>query len=391
MKKLGILLVFILLPWQGAQAASLEVAGWIPWWQDTMGVESAEDNIRKLDIIYPFAFEVQPDGTLKDRADLDEKKWRDLFKQADKRRVDVLPTVMWFDGDQIHAVLSDKKKRQAHIEEIVDMVEEGDFDGVNIDYEGKLSDTIDYFSDFLEELEDELGRKDLSCTIEARTPPGMIYKEGEIPNPIRYANDYKAMNKYCDWVEIMAYDQQRAILTLNKNRQGEPYNPVADTEWVEEVIKLALEDIDEDKIMLGVPTYGRQWDLVVAPEWYKSYTRVSALNMPDAEELADDYDKEPGRNAAGELSYTYFHKDTIWGILDKYIDTPKGTRQGFEAAAKALLFANASGMEIPVRLVWYSDAGAIEEKVELAEKYDLKGIAIFKIDGEEDPDIWDLF
>ena len=383
------LLVIVIFPLQ-VGAASLEVAGWLPWWQDEEGIASAEDNLRDLDILYPFAFEVQSDGSLKDRAGLEDKDWTSLKRKADKRRVDVLPTVMWFDGAEMHRVLSSDKLRENHIEEIVEMVEDGDYDGVNIDYEGKLADTIDYFSEFLKELEDELGRHDLSCTIEARTPPKMIYRPGEVPDKIRYANDYKAMNKYCDWVEIMAYDQQRAILSLNKERQGEPYIPVADTDWVESVIELALEDIDEDKILLGVPTYGRQWTLTVEPEWYKSYDNVGALNMPDAEELADENDVKPGRNAAGELSYTFFPKDSKFKILDA-LPTPKGTRKGFEAAAKALLFADLTGMTVKVNVVWYSDADAIEEKLELAEEYDLKGLAVFKIDGEEDEEIWDLF
>lgn len=387
---LGIFVALAVLIPQVASAARLDVGGWIPWWQAEEGIESADDNLRELDIIYPFVYEVDDDGKLVPKADLDDDEWEDLIDDAQDRRVDVLPTIAWFDGAAIHRVLSDDDLREAHIEEIVEMVEDGDFDGVNIDYEQKLSITIDYFSEFLEELEDELGRKDLSCTIEARTPPEMVYRKGEVPDEIDYANDYEEMDRHCDWVEIMAYDQQRAILSLNNERQGEPYIPVADTEWVESVIELALEDIDEDKIMLGVPTYGRQWTLTVEPDWYKEYKSVGAINLPDAEELADDYDVKPGRNAAGEVSYTYFPEDSIFKILNS-LPTPEGTREGFEAAAKALLFANVTGMTVPVNVVWYSDAQAIEEKVELAEKYDLKGIAIFKVDGEEDEDIWDLF
>lgn len=382
------LVLAFLVPAAADARTSLEVAGWIPYWSDTDGVASAKKHIRDLDTIHPFAFEVQNDGTLKDRADLDESKWKKLFKTAKKRRVDIVPTVTWFNAAEIHAVLSDKKKRRAHIDAIVEMVDEGRYDGVDIDYEGKWAQTKEYFSLFLKELEDELGRDMLTCTVEARTPPESLYRD--VPDDIQYANDYRAINRYCDRVEIMAYDQQRADLTLNSEKRGEPYNPVADADWVEKVIKLALKDIDEDKIMLGVPTYGREWTITVEPEWYKSYERISARNMPRALEIADEYDIKPGRNKAGELSFTYFPESSIWNLLN-VLPAPKGTTKGNEAAAKALLFANATGRTVTVNYVTMSDADAIEEKMDLAEKYDLRGIAIFKIDGDEDEEIWDLF
>ncbi len=385
---IAMLWLFLALAPAVAHGASNQVAVWIPWWAEEAGAEDAAAQIRDLDVIYPFVFEVEADGSLRNMVDFKDDHWEDLFDKADDRRVDVVPTVMWFAGSEIHEVLSDRRKRENHVEEIVDMVRKNRFDGVNIDYESKLAETIDYFSLFLKELEDELGRRDLTCTIEARMPP-----ESRWINPpavIEYANDYKEMNRHCDWVEIMAYDQQRADVKLNNERRGVPYSPVADIDWVEKVVDLALEDIDEDKIMLGIPTYGRAWDVTVASEWYRDYNLVTSLNPKRIIELSKKYDSLIGRTAGGEAVITYFPEDSPWRLLNQ-LPAPTGTPKGYEAAAKALLVATYADIEIPVRFVSWSDAQAIEDKLDLADKYDLRGVAIFKVDGEEDKNMWDLF
>jgi len=341
-----------------------------------------------LDTIYPFVFEVQSDGTLKNRVNFRDSHWKSLFSKAKSKRVDVIPTLAWFDGEAIDKVLSDKTARKKHIDEIVSMVKKNRFAGVNIDYEQKKSATIDNFSLFLQELNKALGSKDLTCTIEARTPADSLWKE--VPADIKYANDYEAMNEYCDGVEIMAYDQQRADLKLNDERKGVPYMPVADNKWVEKVVDLALEDFDNDKVMLGVATYGRAWDVAVAPDWYRDYTKVATLNNPRIVELSDKYKSPIGRTAGGEAVITYFPEDSVWKIFNQ-LPTPKGTPKGFEAAAKALQVATMAKVEIPVRMITWSDAQAVKEKLDIVKKYKLKGTAVFKVDGEEDPKIWDLF
>jgi hypothetical protein len=86
---------------------------------------------------------------------------------------------------------------------------------------------------------------------------------------------------------------------------------------------------------------------------------------------------------------SYFPEDSPWKIFNQ-LPTPKDTPKGYEAAAKALLVATIADIELPVRFVTWSDAKAIEDKFELIEKYNLRGTAIFKVDGEEDQALWKL-
>jgi spore germination protein len=368
-----------------AESDDLQVAGWIPYWRDSEGIKDAKKHIRAIDIVHPFAFTVTTKGELRDQAGLDEKEWKNFVAFAHKNNTLVVPTVMWAEGQHIHEVLSTPSLRKAHIEGIVEMVNDGKYDGVDIDYESKKSETIDYFSRFLEELKEALGEKLLTCTIEARTPPESLYKE--VPATINYANDYTEIAKHCDRVEIMAYDQQRADIKLNAEKAGEPYMPVSDVDWVEKVVKLALKDIPNEKIVLGISSYGHHYAVTVAPNWYRDYRKIGALNVPDILDIAKEYKVKPSRNKSGEMSFTYLPKSSKVKLTNS-LKIPKNTPKGNLISARALLHADKTGEEVTFNMAWYGDAESMKQKIDLAKKYDLLGVAFFKIDGEEDQKVW---
>jgi spore germination protein YaaH len=383
------------------ESKELQVSGWIPFWQPARGAQDAEAHLDSLDILHPFGYDVKTDGTLSDLAKMnrrgpdsaDKTAWQSLFKAARKKGVAIIPTVMWSNGAAMEKILSDKSARTKHIKAIVDMVKKERVDGVNIDYEGKTVATKDAFSAFLKELKKALGKdKIMSCAIEPRTPLDSLFRTPHAP--LQYSNDFKKIGKYCDEVQVMAYDQGRADVILNDANSGSPYLPVADKEWVRKVAELAMKDIPKKKIMLGVATYGREYIVTVSPNWFKDYKRVQSLNPPYATSTAPFYGITPVRNKAGELSYSYLpvngtaERNALIAALPG-LSAPAGTTSAEMVAQKALSYANATGKTTTFNLIWWSDAQAIKEKADLARELGLKGVAIFKIDGEEDPLIWD--
>ncbi len=163
--------------------------------------------------------------------------------------------------------------------------------------------------------------------------------------------------------------------------------PLADKDWVEKVVVLALKDIPKEKLVLGIPSYGHHYTVTVAPEWYKDYTRIGALNVPDMLDVAKEYKVTPSRNKAGEMSFSYIPKSSDL-VLSKNLKIPKNTPKGNIVAARALAYANKTGETVQFRIGWYSDAEAMKDKIDIAKKYELYGVSLFKIDGEEDQKVW---
>jgi len=370
-KKVLTFLLLTAVAWPGAAFAAktgeqFEISGWIPYWRAERGIADILPRLDTFTEVNPFVYTVRLNGALYLNSPLDSEPWTMLRAKAREMKVRYIPSVIWANPDAMDDVLRDDAKRAEHVRGIVREVYARGFDGIDIDYEAKYARTRPYFSLFLKELYEAMGYdKWVMCTIEARTPLDSRYSTLEsIPKDIEYANDFAEINKYCDRVRIMTYDQGRIDLKLN-DANADPYVPVADSAWVEKVIRLAALEINSDKLVIGVPTYGYEYDMFEALDGSGdiNYSQLWSFNPKYALDVAQKLGIEPTRNSAGEMFLIYPASKSI----DSVIPLPFATR-----------------------VMSWSDAESIRRKSELAGKLGVRGIAVFKIDDGQDQGLWSV-
>jgi spore germination protein YaaH len=369
--------------------STLEVSGWLPYWRVASSTADTAKNLQYVTTVHPFGYFVQKDGTVANTARLNEEPWTEFLADARAKKVRIIPSIVWHDGTAIHAILSDPVKRAQLENDIVTIATVNNWDGIDLDFEGKLAETKDYFSLFLKELYTKMGKKWVYCTIEPRTP--LVDRFENPPKTIEYANDYVEINKYCDRVQIMAYDQGNVDINLARAAAG-PYVPVADIRWVEKVMREAMKTIAPKKLVIGIPTYG--YEYAVTPlQGSFSYSRLWAFNQKYAVDAAAQLGQTPVRAASGEFQLLYIPSmlTANQAATSKEVTTSATSAQNLGVPATAFSNAiTAPALRPAFNIMVWNDSVAVKQKIDLARKLGLKGVAIFKFDGGQDPKIWSV-
>ena len=99
----------------------------------------------------------------------------------------------------------------------------------------------------------------------------------------------------------MAYDQQSIDLKLNAQyaSSSQLYAPVADPTWVEKTIVLAAKSISKKKLMIGIPTYGYEYDVTAYAGKEYLYDLLWSFNPGYATPIAAQYNVTPYRTPWG--------------------------------------------------------------------------------------------
>jgi hypothetical protein len=137
-----------------------------------------------------------------------------------------------------HFVLAEgSRERKELIQDLIAAAR--NFQGLQIDFENVPPRDAGPFHSFLRELRAGLGNKTLTAAIPARTKPAAsdVY-------------DYEKIKPLVDRVLVMAYDEHWS---------GSKPGPIASMEWCRRVAAHALKTIGPEKLIMGIPFYGRAW------------------------------------------------------------------------------------------------------------------------------------
>ncbi|RKX45938.1 MAG: hypothetical protein DRP64_03990 [Verrucomicrobia bacterium] len=136
------------------------------------------------------------------------------------------------------------------------------FDGVQIDFESIGKDDGTAYLNFLVAIKKALPKEKLfSVAVMAR------WAGHKQKNPTD-AFDYPFIGMIADRVVVMAYDEHY--------RGGGP-GPVASLPWCKKIYTYALKTIDPDKLVMGIPLYGRGWQTPSLARAYKNSEVVDEL------------------------------------------------------------------------------------------------------------------
>lgn len=178
------------------------------------------------------------------------------------------------------------------------------FDGLQIDFELVPKRDVDTFYSFIKELRERLPHKLFSIALPARirTLENDVY-------------DYKRLSQWVDKVFVMAYDEH-----WSSSKPG----PVASIEWCNMIVKHSLETIGRDKLVMGLPFYGRTWDDVSMDRafYFSGIQRIMRENEVTSDQITREDHIPTFSYTIPEVTVTGYYDDihSLTLRLDNYFD-----------------------------------------------------------------------
>lgn len=173
-----------------------------------------------------------------------------------------------FNNRLIHSVVNSEEYTAALIENLLAVMEEKGYRGVDIDFEYILAEDRDAFTEFVRQVAEVMRRNGYHTSV-ALAPKTSSEQQGLLYE----GKDYRALGEIADHVLLMTYEW------------GYTYGPpmaVAPINQVRRVVEYAVTQIAPKKIDLGIPNYGYDWPL----PYERGVTKATTINNVQAVRIA---------------------------------------------------------------------------------------------------------
>ncbi|MFV0520145.1 MAG: glycosyl hydrolase family 18 protein [Lachnospirales bacterium] len=225
-------------------------------------------------------------------------------------------------------ILRSPEYRENTIKQILAFCTLYKLDGINIDFEAVQATDSEYFIQFLRELYPYMKKSNLILSVDTFVPSAwsMYYNR-------------KAIAESCDYIAVMTYDEHTGV--------SETTGPVASLNFVNEGILNTLEEVPKNQILMGIPFYTRIW------KTYPNGTfTILNYSMDSAIDLFERNDATIVDDSVTGYKYATFD----------YVEDGQNIK--YEA--------------------WLEDSDSIKKKLEIYEKHDIAGVALWSRDLEQD-------
>lgn len=337
----------------GVPAIELDV--WAPYWTLNDSAPELPGRITQMREVSPFWFRALGVTSIQIDPNVNRRLAEEFMEVARKSRALLIPSVVdAMPAGQMASILADPVTRSRHVNALVEFTTEGNYDGLDIDYEqfafadGRASweTTRPNWVAFITELAAALQERDLILVVSI--PP--VYDAGRTAASGYWVYDHGAIAEVVDRIRLMVYD-------FSTSRAG----PIAPFDFVQRSIDGTLSVVkDPSKLVLGIPAYGYNWPISttgVCPGPVEGRTTVTTRSIHDL--LARRGGTPEYQPLTGE-----------WNLLYE------------------LEYREGDVSCVQTRQVIYVDGDGLAERIMMARKAGLGGVALWAL-GYEDDIVWD--
>lgn len=303
-------------------------------------VRTVEHTQGSIDEVSPNYFELSTDGSLRCTSSVSA----DFVLEMHNRKISVVPFLSNHWNRELGIAALNNQERLT--DQIAAVVEESHLDGIQVDLENLTHLHRQSYYELIKLLREKIPKEKTVAVAVAANPYG--YTTGW-----QASYDYEKLASVADYLMIMAYDE---------HYEGSLPGSVSSPSFAEKSIRYALQYAPPEKIVLGIPFYGRIWSDLGTQTNGQGVSDAQIQSLIQAYHGLMSYD-EASQSAVAQITIQAGdEKPTVgWKTL------PEGSYS-----------------------IWYGNEASKKALLALANEYKLKGSGSWSL-GQETQKTWDYY